>query len=371
MNDAVLQGARACPAAAQEGLADCDIHPRTSSAEDLRPYLSARWWNYWQTYGLRRRHGYVRGHPYPKSQPADGMRRDAFPPGGGLPGSDLDFMRAQYLDRYGVTFGVLNPLSPTGQGDLNSEFSAAMCAAANEWQVQAWTRRDARLKASILVPYEDGEASRAEIHRRAAQPDFVQVLLMSRTAEALGRRRYWPIYEAAVEHGLPVGIHVFGYSGWPATNTGWPSFYIEEMAEHETSCSALLTSMVMEGVFDRFPTLKVVMIEAGFAWLPALGWRLDRCWSRMRDELPHVRRPPSEYLRQHVWVTTQPMEEPDPPVPEHLEQVMEWIGWDHIMFASDYPHWDFDDPVFALPRLDEARRRAIRVGNARALYGFP
>ena len=58
------------------------------------------------------------------------------------------------------------------------------------------------------------------------------MLLLSRTAEALGGKRYWPIYEAAVEAGLPVGIHAFGYSGWPITNRGWPSFYIEEMTEH-------------------------------------------------------------------------------------------------------------------------------------------
>jgi predicted TIM-barrel fold metal-dependent hydrolase len=191
--------------------------------------------------------------------------------------------------------------------------------------------------------------------------------MLSRTSEALGRRRYWPIYEAAVEAGLPVGIHVFGYSGWAATSSGWPSFYIEEMTEHATSSQALVTSFVMEGVFERYPDLKVVLIESGFGWLPALGWRLDRNWKRMRDEVPHVRRAPSEYIREHIWVTTQPMEETE--TPEHLIDLMNWIGLDRIMFSSDYPHWDFDDPFMAMPSgLSDEQRRRVYAGNAKALY---
>jgi uncharacterized protein len=193
------------------------------------------------------------------------------------------------------------------------------------------------------------------------------VFLLSRTSEALGRRRYWPIYEAAVEAGLPVGIHVFGYSGWAATNSGWPSFYIEEMTEHATSSQALVTSLIMEGVFERYRDLKIVLIESGFGWLPALGWRLDKHWKRMRDEVPHLRRAPSEYIREHIWVTTQPMEEAEKP--EHLIDTMSWIGLDRILFSSDYPHWDFDDPFMALPpSLTDAQRRNIYAGNAKALY---
>jgi predicted TIM-barrel fold metal-dependent hydrolase len=353
------------PAKNRLGLVDVDIHPK-SSVEDLRPYLSNHWWNYLQTYGSRQRHGYVKGFPYPKAQP-QAARRDAWPPGGGLPASDLDFMRAQHLDHYGVDYGIMNPLSPTGQGDQNSDFSIAMAFAANEWQLEGWNRREPRLKASVVVPYEDAEASKVEIKLRAGDRRFAHVLLLSRTSELLGKRRYWPIFEAAAEAGLPVGIHVFGYSGWAMTNSGWPSFYIEEMTEHATSCQAMVTSLIIEGVFERFPDLKIVLIESGFAWLPALGWRLDKTWKRLRDEVPHLRRAPSEYLREHFYVSTQPMEESEDP--EHVLDMMEWIGWDKILFASDYPHWDFDDPLMALPpKLTEERRRMIYSGNAKALY---
>jgi hypothetical protein len=367
MNIEVRQSARERAQRVKPAVIDCDIHPK-ATPEALRPYLPQRWRDYWQTYGVRSRHGFAKGYPYPKGTP-QAARRDAWPPGGGLPGSDLDFMRTQHLDHYGIAYGVMNPLSPSGQGEQNPDFSAALASAINDWQVAAMTRPEPRLKASIVVPYEDGEAARAEIRKRASERDYVQVFLLSRTAEALGRRRYWPIYEAAVEAGLPVGIHVFGYSGWAMTNTGWPSFYIEEMTEHATSSQALVTSLIMEGVFERYPTLKIVLIESGFAWLPALGWRLDRIWKRLKDEVPHLRRAPSEYIREHFFVSTQPMEEPEEP--DHLMDVMGWIGFDRILFASDYPHWDFDDPFLALPpSLSERQRAQIYAGNARALYRF-
>jgi predicted TIM-barrel fold metal-dependent hydrolase len=344
---------------------DVDIHPK-SSVEDLRPYLSNQWWDYLTTYGSRQRQGFLKGFPYPKSQP-QASRRDSWPPGGGLPASDLEFMRKQYLDFYPIEHAIMNPLSPTGQGDQNDEFSAAMAFAANEFQLEGWNRRDPRLLASVIVPYEDGEASRKEIRRRAGDRRFAHVLLRSRTCELLGKKRYWPIYEAAIEAGLPIGIHVFGTSGRPASNTGWPSFYIEDMTEHAACCQAQVVSLIMEGVFERYPQLKIIMIEAGFGWMPSLGWRLDQNWKRLRDEVPHLRKAPSEYMREHIWVSTQPMEEAEEP--QHLIDMMEWVGWDRIMFSTDYPHWDFDDPFVALPpSLDEARRGQIYSGNARALY---
>jgi len=120
---------------------------------------------------------------------------------------------------------------------------------------------------------------------------------------------------------------------------------------------------------ENFPALKFVFIEGGFGWIPSLGHRLDRNWQRMRSGLPHIKRPPSEYLREHFWVTTQPMEEPDKPA--HLLEIMEAIGFDRILFSSDYPHWDFDDPFVVVPAsLGDERRKQIYSGNARALYGF-
>jgi predicted TIM-barrel fold metal-dependent hydrolase len=354
-------------AKARVGIIDCDIHPK-NSLEDLKPWLSNRWWSYLQTYGQRQRHGLAGPYQYPKSQPG-ACRRDAWPPTGGQPASDLGFMREQLLDLYGIEFGVMNPLSPSGQGNQLDELSAAMTHAINECQLDFWVRREPRLKASVVVPYEDAEASVKEIRLRAGDSRFAHVLFLSRTGDLLGKKRYWPIYQAAMETGRPIGVHVFGSSGRPMSNTGWPSYYIEEITGHAASLAASVTSLIVEGVFERYPQLKFVLIEGGFAWMPSLGWRLDKNWRRMKDEVPHLRKAPSEYLREHFWVSTQPMEEAESP--EHLIDVMDWIGWDKILFATDYPHWDFDNPLTALPpSLSEGRRNMIFNHNAKALYGF-
>jgi predicted TIM-barrel fold metal-dependent hydrolase len=348
-------------------VADCDIHPTVNGYKDLYPYLAKRWQEHLETYGAKVRHGYQRGAAYPKGQP-DAKRRDAWPEGGGIPGSDLGLMQSQHLDANNVELGILNPLTFCGYGLLNSDLSAALATAMNEWQMETFTRREPRLKASVVVPYEDAPLAAKEIERRATERDFVQVLLLSRTAEPLGKRNYWPIYEAAASAGLPVGVHAFGYGGSPITGAGWPSFYIEEMFGHAPSCQALLASMIFEGVFERIPDFRLVLIEAGCAWLPAFTWRLDKHWNRLRSEVPHVPRPPSEYIRERVWITTQPIEEPEPR--SRLVDTIDWIGWDRLLFASDYPHWDFDDPALAFPiNIPLEQRRQFLLENAKSLYG--
>ena len=135
----------------------------------------------------------------------------------------------------------------------------------------------------------------------------------------------------------------------------------------KTGFSACLMSMIFEGLFERYRDLKIVLIECGFGWLPALGWRLDKHWKRMRDEVPHLARAPSEYIREHFYVSTQPMEETEDST--HVLDAMRWIGFDRLLFASDYPHWDFDDPAMALPPgLGEDARRMVLSENARTVY---
>jgi uncharacterized protein len=346
---------------------DSDIHPALRSEADLNPYLPERWRRHIAEYGKLNRGPYARRITYPRFAPFT-SRRDAWPPGGGPPGSDLDFMRAQLLDLYDIEYGILEPLMP-GNLVRNLELSAALCSAINDWQVEAFTSSEPRLRASIQIPFEDAKASVVEIDGRVRDRSFAQIQLTSRSTEPLGRPRYWPIFEAAAHHGLPIGLHIGGEAGYAPTAAGWPSFYIEDHHGliHSMQCQA--TSMVLEGVFERFPTLKVIMIEGGFAWIPPLGWRLDRHWEKMRGEVPHLKRPPSAYMRQNLWVSTQPMEEPENP--EDLRRTLSWIGWDRILFATDYPHWDFDDPRHAFPcRLSEAERRAIFRGNAEAIYRF-
>ena len=346
--------------------ADCDIHPARRSDKDLYPYLEKRWIEHLQLFGARPRQAYQNGPAYPKGQP-NAARRDAWPPGG-KPGSDLPFLREQLLDANNCVLGILNATGDNGQSYQNREFGAAICHAMNEWLIHEWLDPEPRLKGSLVVPYEDADAAVQEIERYAGDPRFVQVLMLNRTSEPAGQKRYWKIYEAAAAASLPVGVHAFGFGGHASSGSGWPSYYIEDMVGHAQSCQAFVASMVIEGVFARLPNLKLVMIEGGFAWLPPLAWRLDKLWHRLKVETPHLTRLPSEYIRDQLWLTTQPMEEPTHR--PHVLDAIDWIGWDRLLFATDYPHWDYDDPAQVLPMpIAEEKKRGFFLNNAVALYG--
>jgi predicted TIM-barrel fold metal-dependent hydrolase len=372
MNVDVLNRSGIQPATTSKlAIADGDIHPRPAGvgiggvSAALYPYMTKQWVEHVKAFGITYRQPWEKGSAYPKGQP-QAARRDAWTPDGGSPGSDLAFMQRQHLDPNNVALGILNPLT-SGQGAQNPDLSLAICHATNEWQKADWTSQDSRLKASVVVPYEDTVASVREIELRANDPDFAQVFLLSKTNEPLGQRRYWPIYEAAAATGMPIGIHAFGNGGWANTTGGWASYYIEEMVGHSMAQQAVLTSLILEGVFERIPSLKVVLIEGGLAWAASLGWRLDAQWKKLKQELPHLKRAPSEYIRTNVWFTTQPIEEPDPRT--QLAEVFDWIGWDRVLFATDYPHWDYDDPAQALPfKMTEAQRRGIFQDNAKQVY---
>ena len=348
------------------GIIDCDIHPTTRNRSELHPWLPERWRKHLAEYGAQARLPFSTGTQYPKAAPAT-ARRDAWPPAGGPPGSDLAFMQTQLLDPNDTAVGILSPLHGSAR---NTDLDAALCTAVNEWQIEQWVKPEPRLRASVTVAHEDPDLAVEEIARRAGDARFVQILLPSKTNEPLGRKRYWPIFAAAQSAGLPIGVHVNSVGGgYASTGSGWPSYYLQDHHINVHSFQAQVASLALEGVFERFPRLRMVMIEGGFAWLPALCWRLDRHWARMRDEVPECKRPPSEYIREQLWFTTQPVEEPEQP--EHLRDTLNWIGWDRLMFATDYPHWDYDDPAAAFKiAMTEQERAMIFRENACAVYGL-
>ena len=346
------------------GIIDCDIHPTTRMQSELHPWLPEHWRRHLAEYGAQARLPFTTGTQYPKAAPAT-ARRDAWPPVGGPPGSDLAFMQTQLLDANDTAVGILSPLHGSAR---NTDLDAALCTAVNEWQIERWVKPEPRLRASVTVAHEDPDLAVEEIARRASDRRFVQILLPSKTNEPMGRKRYWPLFAAAQDADMPIGVHVNSVGGgYASTGSGWPSYYLQDHHINVHSFQAQVASLALEGVFERFPRLRMVMIEGGFAWLPALCWRLDRHWARMRDEVPHCKRPPSEYIREQLWFTTQPVEEPEQQ--EHLRDTLNWIGWDRLMFATDYPHWDYDDPAAAFKIQMSAQERAmIFRDNACGLY---
>ncbi|WP_127582601.1 amidohydrolase family protein [Paenibacillus koleovorans] len=345
---------------------DCDVHNALSSHMDLLPYLEEPWRSRVAGSGL----GLLYSGYY---SPIGVGRKDASPPGGGAPGTDPDFVIQQLIDPYKMEYAILTSNLFQLSVGHEPDFAAAACSAYNDYLIDTWLRRDSRFRGSILVATQDPLLAAREIDRVGPHPGMVQVIMSSATRMPLGQRFYHPIYEAAARHNLPVALHP-GAEGAgqanPPTAVGYPSWYIEWHTCLSQTFMAQLVSLVCEGVFEKFPTLRFVLVEGGVAWLPHLMWRLDKNYMALRAQVPWLKRLPSEYIRDHVFLTTQPIEEPNQP--KHLRSIFEMIDAEHILlYSSDYPHWDFDSPDPILGWLSPEARHRIFYENARQLYNLP
>jgi predicted TIM-barrel fold metal-dependent hydrolase len=133
---------------------------------------------------------------------------------------------------------------------------------------------------------------------------------------------------------------------------------------------AQTVSLVAEGVFQQFPSLQFVLTEGGVAWLPHLMWRMDKNYKALRQQVPWLVEMPSAVIRRHIRLTTQPIEEPENP--GHLLQIFDMLGSDRmLLFSSDYPHWDADDPFAALRGIPDDWKRRILRDNALETFRFP
>jgi predicted TIM-barrel fold metal-dependent hydrolase len=348
------------------GIIDCDVHNAFRSPTDLLPYLPAVWKPRVTEAGFgAAASGYF--------SPVGVMRRDA-KPADGPEGSSPDLTRAQLLDAYGIEYAIL-----TGSDILrvstmtHPDYAAALARAYNDYLIDRWLPTDPRFLGALVVATQDPRQAAREIDRIGGHPRIVEVMMSGATVVPLGQRQYWPIYEAAERQGLPVAIHP-GTEGSgianPPTSAGYPSSYLEWHTDLSQTFMAQTVSMVCEGVFVQFPKLKLVLTEGGVSWLPHVMWRLDKNYKALRSEVPWLTRLPSEYLREHVRLTTQPTEEPEDP--EHLLQIYGMIDAAHtLLYSSDYPHWDFDDPFEAFRFVPDHLKRRIFSETARELYRLP
>jgi len=249
----------------------------------------------------------------------------------------------------------------------SEDMAAALCRATNDWIRDAWLDRDPRLRASIVVPAHNTGLAVAELERVATDGRFVQVLLLVSGEFTLGRRHLWPIYAAAESLGLAVGIHAGSAYRYAPTSIGWPSYYVEDYVAQSAAFSYQLQSLISAGVFARFPRLRVVMIESGLTWLSGFIWRADKTWKGVRAEVPWVNRLPSDILRDHVRFTVQPIDDPDET--EGLLRLMDHLKSDELfLFATDYPHWQFEGDEALPAGLPETLLRKILRDNPAAAY---
>jgi hypothetical protein len=333
------------------------------SVTALLPYLD----DYWRDQIVNR---HIDKYPfaltsYPPHSPLSA--RPDWRQASGAPAGDLDAIRRHALDPFGTRLAICNVLHGA-VALFNEDMAAALCTAVNEWTAHELLDREPRLRASIVIPAHNPALAVAEIERRAGDRRFVQVLLLAMGEMLLGRRLYWPIYAAAEKHALAVGIHAGSTYHHAPMPSGWPAHRVEDYVAQSAAFESQLLSFVSEGVFQKFPALKVVLLESGVTWLPTLLWRTNKTWRGVRPEVPWIDRPPAEIVRVHVRLTLQPVDVPraDPGV---LARVLAHAGCEHmLLFSTDYPHWHFDGEDVLPDGLSEDVVRKLLVDNPLETY---
>lgn len=275
------------------------------------------------------------------------------------------------LDDLGVRVGVMFPDNLLFHALLRgSDFPLAVAKAYNRWLTSEWLGVHSGLKGVVIAPSQDPIVAAQEISKYADNPDIVGVFLPTVAVDPLyGNRCYDPVYAAAQEAQLPVFLHsVTALSPvFPFNIQGYETLFSAHIISHSFALMANLLSMIETGVPVRFPGLNIVFSEGGIGWVPWMMMKLDKEFSERRRELPILTERPSYYIKRQMYFATQPIEEPD-----QLADVAALIdlcdGSERIMFASDWPHHDFDHPakLLQLPVSDDVQRK-IMSGNAARL----
>ena len=345
---------------AEAGSIDCDVHPAVPDVSVLLPYLDT----FWRDSVVDRGLSSLDSNSYPLKSPL--TSRPEWRGKNGLAAADVAQVTDQVFGRWQSGFAILNCLYGV-QLLFSEDMAAAFSRAINDWIAKEWLDRDPRLRASIVIPMQSTEYAVDEIERCAKDKRFVQVLVLAMQEVPLGRRHYWPIYAAAIRHGLPLGIHSGSAYRNPVTALGWPTWYIEDYAAQSQGFQGQVASLITEGVFAKLPELKVVLIESGVTWLSAFLWRFDKFWRGLRTEVPWVDRSPGEIVRDHFRLTIQPLDTPDHA--ETVERAIEHLRSDDILlYASDYPHWQFDGDDVMPAGISPALQKRIAVDNPLATY---
>jgi uncharacterized protein len=341
---------------------DCDVHNVVGPIETLEPYLDDHWREVIATSQF--------AGPTDQAHPpnlATSLRGDLAAVDGAAPGRTVATVRAQVLDPLGVQLAILG-CDYGIESVRNPDAAAALATAVNDWQRAEWLDPEPRLRAAIVVAAQQPAAAIAEIERHVGDPRFVAVYLPVRSQIPYGNRIWWPLWEAIERHELVAELHFGGSAGIPPTASGWPTSWLEEYADMASAFASQLTSLIAEGTLDRFERTRISLIESGFGWLPAFMWRFDKGWRGLRREIPWTRRLPSEYVRDHVRVSLQPVD--GPPDPTALERVIDQLGSDRmLMFSTDYPHRHTAEGLEAVPAgLATAAVERLLDANAREHY---
>lgn len=278
------------------------------------------------------------------------------------------------LDQLGIDIGLLFPDNLLRIAMLpDPHYAAAIARAYNAWMLDRWLSRDTTLKGALMAAPQDPVATAQEIERYAKEPGIVAIYLPAAGVDPLyGNRVYDPIYQAAQDADLPVLLHSVEavFPTFPFQLQKYETSLARHAFSHPLAMMANMLSIINTGAMVRFPRLKIAFVEAGVSWVPFMMYRLDKEFIERRREVPFLQERPSAYIRRFYY-GTQPIEEPEPM--RDLVTIFQLFGGeDNVMFASDWPHHDFDHPskILQAPFSLEAKRKimgenAVRFFNLR------
>lgn len=265
-------------------------------------------------------------------------------------GSDPRLLSQQHLDRHGVSRALLlHDRARLAATNPTPRLSEAIVQATNDWMTERWLGGgDDRLLGSILVPTQLPDAA-AEVRRAGAHPRVAAVQMGGNAiGKPFGHPLYHGVYEAAHDLGLVVVIEagcdasVDTLSSHSAASP--PTSYTEYHVLATQSLQTHMVSLIAQGVFERFPRLRVLFIGGGLTWATPQVWKLDAEYHSMRRDAPYLRRLPSEYFAEHVRVGTSPIEATSSP---HIMQryLEAYPALRQVLcYASDFPSWFASEP---------------------------
>jgi uncharacterized protein len=342
-------------------IVDCDVHVHESPGE-LAPYCDMPWRVALDN--IKDREETYLDIPSFSPGVSDGSYQAKFPTGheGARMVETREQMR-QELDEIYVDIGILFPDHLLKLPVLTQvEYPAAIARAYNAWLLDNWCSVDKGLLGLVVACTQDPEDAVREIEKYANTPEMVGVYLPCAGLDPLwGDRKYDPIYEAAQAADLPVLLHsvTVTHPVFPFNNHGFNTELGRHTCSHTFSIMANIVHMITNGVCVRYPDLRIAVTEAGVSWVPFLMWKLDKEYLERRREVPFLEERPSHYLKRWFFAT-QPIEEPENL--RELATLMElYDGENNTIFASDWPHHDFDHPmkVHQVPLSNEARRKVF------------
>lgn len=343
-------------------IVDVDIHNAPKSSRDIVRRMPSRWHDYLDIYPPAT----------PDSQLVRNMfrRRDTWGPNGEFPGSDVKVLKDQLLDRYNYYRGILTHDIGHYPGLANQHFAREVCRAANDWMKEEWLDHDDRLYGLIVVPHSLPQDAAQEVRRWAGVDQVAGVLFASNPlGRPLGDPIYHPIYEAAAESNFTIGVH----QDPDRKQAGGGVQITSQLVYGSRAQTAMhhVSSLIVHGVFEKWPNLRFVIKEFGINWLPWLMWRLDQEYKLLARESEWVKRLPSDYIRDHIKLSTQPIE-PGPRTTDvtRLLETVEGIE-DMLCFSTDYPHGTMDDPLYVARIFPREWHAKIFCENACRSYGWP